>query len=114
MLIGKIYCAFQRTRHWVKGLTYMNFSNLHDSMGHGRGCLTGISARGRGRVLADSGLPHAYQPVLRLLTTGCSSSAHAWGLHLKSVGFMAFLQDHHRAEEWGSPVIGGSLVWSSR
>ena len=92
----------------------MNSSDLHDSTGHGRGRLTGISARGRGRVLAGSGLPHAYQPVLRLLTTGSSSSAHAWGRHLKSVRFMAFPQDDRRAEEWGSPVIRGSVVWGSQ
>lgn len=104
MLIGKLYCGLQCARHWVKGFMYINSSNLHNSTGQGRGCFTGMSARSRSKFPPGSGLPHAYQPVLRLLPTSCSSSAHAWCYHLKSAWIVAFLQDDHRAEVWGSPV----------
>ena len=37
MLIGKLYCGLQCARYWVKGFTYINSSNLHNSTGQGRG-----------------------------------------------------------------------------
>ena len=114
MLIGKLYCGLQCARHWVKGFMYINSSNLHNSTGQGRGCFTGISARG------SSKFPHVQ--VYHMLTSLCSGSylPAAAALHTPGATILSQRGSWHFYRtttelKCGAPLfIRGTLLWHSQ